>query len=140
MSITRHHLIQENRMMLWALCFAAKNRISFRHLDNVDDTCSIRDIGLQVSLSTFTCSIYTVHIYISACVEILHNFYKFQNYLPSERDWIQLRGRMINIVQGIVQKYFSQFSEVNVKSNEHQYTERSEKKSEIVSSYLIDFA
>lgn len=133
MSITRHHLIQENRMMLWALCFAAKNRISFRHLDNVDDTCSIRDISHLHAQ-------YILYIYISACVEILHNFYKFQNYLPSERDWIQLRGRMINIVQGIVQKYFSQFSEVNVKSNEHQYTERSEKKSEIVSSYLIDFA
>lgn len=58
---------QENRMMLWALCFAAKNRISFRHLDNVDDTCSIRDIGLQVSLSTFTCSIYTVHKYFCLC-------------------------------------------------------------------------
>lgn len=137
MSITRHHLKQENRMMLWALCFAAKNRISFRHLDNLDDTCSIRDIGLQVSLST--CSIYTVHKYF-ACVEIIHNFYKFQNYLPSERDWIQLRGRMINIVQGIVQKYFPQFNEMNVKSNIHQYTEQSEKKSEIVSSYLIDFS
>lgn len=36
-SISRHHLRQENKMMLWALCFAAKNCISFRHLDRLDD-------------------------------------------------------------------------------------------------------
>lgn len=47
---------------------------------------------------------------------------------------------MINIVQGIVQKYFPQFNEMNVKSNIHLYTEQSEKKSEIESSYLIDFS
>lgn len=40
LSISRHHLRQENKMMLWALCFAAKNRISFRHLDRLDDKCS----------------------------------------------------------------------------------------------------
>lgn len=40
LSVTRHHLRQDNKMMLWALCFAAKNRISFRHLDDVDDKCS----------------------------------------------------------------------------------------------------
>lgn len=50
--------------------------------------------------------LYILYINVSACVEILHNFYKFQNYLPSERDWIQLRERVINIVKGIVQKYF----------------------------------
>lgn len=83
MSITRHHLKQENRTMMWALCFAAKTRISFRHLDNLDDTCSIRDIGLQVSLAHAQ---YILYVNISACVEIIHNFYKFQNYLPSERD------------------------------------------------------
>ncbi|XP_062582734.1 uncharacterized protein LOC134244483 [Saccostrea cucullata] len=29
LSVTRHPLRQDNKMMLWALCFAAKNRISF---------------------------------------------------------------------------------------------------------------
>lgn len=48
LSMTRHHLRQENKMMLWALCFAAKNRISFRDLDTVDNTFSVTDIGLQV--------------------------------------------------------------------------------------------
>lgn len=49
LSISRHHLRQENKMMLWALCFAAKNRISFRHLDRLDDKCSVRDIEMHVS-------------------------------------------------------------------------------------------
>lgn len=49
LSVTRHHLRQDNKIMLWALCFAAKNRISFRHLDDVDDKCSISDIQLKVS-------------------------------------------------------------------------------------------
>ena len=50
LNITRHHLRQENKMMLWTLCFAAKNRISFRHLDDHNDKCSVRDIEIHVSL------------------------------------------------------------------------------------------
>lgn len=47
LSISRHSLRQDNKMMLWALCFAAKNRISFRDLSE-DDVCSVRDIGIEV--------------------------------------------------------------------------------------------
>jgi hypothetical protein len=35
------------------LCFAAKNRISFRHLDGLDDQCSVRDIEMHVSSTVF---------------------------------------------------------------------------------------
>ncbi|XP_048736103.2 uncharacterized protein LOC125651518 [Ostrea edulis] len=101
LSMTRHHLRQENKMMLWALCFAAKNRISFRDLDTVDNTFSVTDIGLQ-------------------------------NYLPSDTDWRILRSRMEHLVQKIVQVYFPQFSEMDVKDTPHQYTQQSQKKSEIV--------
>lgn len=52
LSVTRHHLRQDNKMMLWALCFAAKNRISFRHLDDVDDNCSTIHPGLEKSSET----------------------------------------------------------------------------------------
>lgn len=54
LSITRHHLRQENKMMLWALCFAAQNRISFRDLDAVDNTFSVTDIELQVKFFLFS--------------------------------------------------------------------------------------
>ena len=62
LSITRHHLRQENKMMLWALCFAAKNRISFRHLDNHDDKCSVRDIEIHASF-IISHYIYTFELY-----------------------------------------------------------------------------
>ncbi|XP_056021859.1 uncharacterized protein LOC130054866 [Ostrea edulis] len=99
--MTRHHLRHENKMMFWALCFAAKNHISFRDLDTVDNTFSVTDIGLQ-------------------------------NYLPSDTDWRILRSRMEHLVQKIVQVYFPQFSEMDVKDTPHQYTQQSKKKSEIV--------
>lgn len=44
---------------------------------------------------------------------------------------------MEHLVQKIVQVYFPQFSEMDVKDTPHQYTQQSQKKSEIVSIYII---
>ena len=46
--VSRHHSPNQNKMMLWALCFATRNIIAFRHLDYDMDTCSGINIPLQV--------------------------------------------------------------------------------------------
>lgn len=38
--VNRHHSLNQNKMMLWGLCFATRNIISFRHLDYEIDTCA----------------------------------------------------------------------------------------------------
>lgn len=39
-----------NKMMLWALCFATRNRIPFRYLDYDTDTIPATNISLQVCI------------------------------------------------------------------------------------------
>jgi hypothetical protein len=46
--VSRHHSPNQNKMMLWALCFATRNIISFRHLDYDMDTCAAINIPLEV--------------------------------------------------------------------------------------------
>nr|XP_022336247.1 uncharacterized protein LOC111132716 [Crassostrea virginica] len=105
LSISRHSLRRDNKMMLWALCFAAKNRISFCDLSE-DDVCSVRDIGIE-------------------------------KYLPSVRDWQELKQRMEHVVQIIVKRHFSQFNEVDIPSCLHEYSDISSKKSDIVNLGVI---
>lgn len=63
--------------------------------------------------------------------------FHLQNYLPSTGDWQLLRSRMEHVVKKILCKYFPQFSDMEVKDITHQYSEISEKKSEIVSIQTI---
>lgn len=48
LSVSRHKTSQnQNKMMLWALCFATRNRISFRHLDYDTDTHPAIEIPVE---------------------------------------------------------------------------------------------
>lgn len=62
--------------------------------------------------------------------------FHLQNYLPSTGDWQLLRSRMEHVVKKILCKYFPQFSDMEVKDITHQYSEISERKSEIVSESI----
>lgn len=62
--------------------------------------------------------------------------FHLQNYLPSTGDWQLLRSRMEHVVKKILCKYFPQFSDIEVEAITHQYSEISERKSEIVSESI----
>ncbi|KAK3107416.1 hypothetical protein FSP39_014037, partial [Pinctada imbricata] len=50
LSITRHPGVNKNSMMIWALCFATQNRISFSHEEFNQDTISATEIPLNIFL------------------------------------------------------------------------------------------
>lgn len=65
-----------------------------------------------------------------------YNYISFTELLPSTGDWQLLRSRMEHVVKKILCKYFPQFSDMEVKDITHQYSEISERKSEIVSESI----
>lgn len=70
LGVTQHHIRQDDKMMLWALTFAAKYRY-FRHLEVVIDTCStmycIIIICVNLLVNTLVPN-YAVHNFFYNCM------------------------------------------------------------------------
>ncbi|XP_070559583.1 uncharacterized protein [Ptychodera flava] len=103
--------IKQHKFLLGALSYAAVNRISFRHLDDLDNLPTKRAVDLNL-----------------------------QCFLPSIDDWTLLRTRMEHIVTRIVCKhmeYFQSFKDEMEDYIPHQYIQESKKKSTIINLGII---
>ncbi|XP_077862791.1 uncharacterized protein LOC102803909 [Saccoglossus kowalevskii] len=99
----------QNKMLMWANAYAAKNRISYSHEED-KTTVSAKDLSFQI-------------------------------YIPSQRMIDSHRKRMKTIVSRIIcenlshfNKYYSDCVEVHI---EHEYSEESAKRSELVNLGVI---